>query len=58
MRNDEKFADHDEKIKILIELRVDTEERFVRLAESQANTDRRLTSLIDIVSEGRNGGSQ
>ena len=78
IRNDDKFAaheeklgNHDEKIKILIDLHVETEERFVRLAESQArlaesqarlaesqaNTDRRLNSLIDIVREDRNGGS-
>lgn len=71
IRNDDKFAaheeklgNHDEKIKILMDLHVDTEERFVRLAESQANlvesqvnTDRRLNSLIDIVREGHNGDS-
>jgi len=64
IHNDEKVADHNEKIKKLINLHVETEERFVRLvesharlAESQANTDRRLNSLIDIVREGRNGDS-
>lgn len=57
VRNDDKFADHDEKIKILIDLHVENEERFVRLAESQADTDRRLNSLIDIVRQGRNGDS-
>jgi DNA repair exonuclease SbcCD ATPase subunit len=34
-----------------------TEEAFVRLAESQAHTDKRLDALIDIVREGRNGKS-
>jgi hypothetical protein len=71
VQHGEKFGDHDEKIKILIDLHVENEERFVRLAEShaglaesqasltesQADTDRRLNSLIDIVREGRNGGS-
>jgi hypothetical protein len=64
IRNDEKFAaheekfgNHDEKIKMLIDLHVETGERFIRLAESQADTDRRLNSLIDIVREGRNGDS-
>jgi len=62
--NNERFAEHDEKIKMLIDLHVENEGRFVRLAESQASlaesqadTDRRLNSLIDIVRQGRNGGS-
>lgn len=65
IRNDEKFAGQDEKFANLLEIHRQTEESFVRLAEahaslaeSQANTDRRLNSLIDIVREGRNGGSQ
>jgi hypothetical protein len=33
------------------------EERFAKLAESQAHTDRRLDALIEIVREGRNGRS-
>jgi hypothetical protein len=33
------------------------EERFAKLAEAQAHTDRRLDALIEIVREGRNGRS-
>jgi len=71
MRNDEKFAQHEakfarheqkfanqtEKIDILIDLQIRNEERFAKLAESQAETDRRLDSLIDIIRQGRNGNS-
>ena len=61
--------EHDEKIDHLIDLQIKNEEKFARneerfarneerfamLAESQASTDRRLNSLIDIIREGRNG---
>jgi hypothetical protein len=61
--------EHDEKISHLIDLQISNEEKFARneerftrneerfakLAESQASTDRRLNSLIDIIREGRNG---
>src|SRR5712664_610798 len=64
IRNDEKFAQHeekfagqDEKFANLIEFHTQNEERFAKLAESQANTDRQLTLLIETVREGRNGGS-
>lgn len=60
--------EHDEKISHLIDLQINNEEKFARneerftrneerfakLAESQASTDRRLNSLIDIIREGRN----
>jgi hypothetical protein len=48
IKNEEKFARNEERF-------ARNEERFARLAESQASTDRKLNSLIDIVSEGRNG---
>ena len=56
--------EHDEKINHLVDLQISNEERFARneerfakLAESQAGTDRRLNSLIDIIKEGRQGTS-
>jgi hypothetical protein len=56
--------EHDEKINHLVDLQISNEERFARneerfakLAESQAGTDRRLNSLIDIIKEGRQGNS-
>lgn len=58
----EQHRDHDHKINHLIDLQIkneekfaSNEERFAKLAESQANTDRRLNSLIDIIREGRKG---
>jgi len=61
--------EHDDKINHLIDLQIENEEkfarneerfarneeRFARLAESQASTDQKLNSLIDIIREGRNG---
>jgi hypothetical protein len=56
---------HDYKINHLVDLQIQNEERFAKLAEShailaesQANTDRRLDVLIDIIRDGRNGGSK
>ena len=49
--------EHDEKINHLVDLQISNEERFARLAELQAGTDRRLNSLIDIIKEGRQGNS-
>ena len=46
-----------EKINILIDAQIKNEEKFAMLAESQTHTDRRLDALIDIIREGRNGGS-
>ncbi len=62
---------HDYKINHLVDLQIQNEERFAKLAEShanlaasqanlaesQANTNRRLDALIDIVRDGRNGDS-
>src|SRR5688572_4883319 len=61
--------EHDEKLDHLIDLQIKNEEkfarneerfarnevRFARLAESQASTDQRLNSLIDIIREARSG---
>jgi len=56
--------EHDNKINHLVDLQIRNEERFAKLAESQtvlaesqANTDRRLDALIDIIRDGRNGDS-
>lgn len=43
-----------DKIK-MIDLPMHNEERFAKLTEAQANTDRRLTELIEIVRERPNG---
>ena len=47
---------HDHKINYLADLQIKNEERFAKLAESQANTNQRLDALIDILKNG-NGGS-
>jgi hypothetical protein len=49
-RNEERFARNEERF-------TRNEERFAKLVESQAGTDRRLNSLIEIINEGRNGAS-
>ncbi len=51
------LRDMDEKFGMLVSAQLANEERFAKLAESQAHTDRRLDALIDIVREGRNGNS-
>ncbi len=48
----------DEKINMLINSQIKTDEQIAKLTESQAHSDRRLDALIDIVREGRNGKSQ
>lgn len=55
IRNEEKFGNQDRKIGHLIELQEQNEGRFAKLAESQANSDRRLDALIDIIRKDRNG---
>ena len=62
--NEEKFAQNEERFSRNEGRFVRNEERFVRnekrfaqLVESQVNTDRRLNFLIEIIMEGRNGGS-
>jgi len=65
------LREHDDKIDHLVNLQINNEERFAKLAEShatlvesqaslaesEAHTNRRLDALIDIIREGRNGGS-
>jgi len=56
-QNEERFAQNEERFVRNEERFVRNEKRFAQLVESQVNTDRRLNSLIDIIKEGRNGGS-
>ena len=49
IKNEEKFAQNEERFGR-------NEERFAKLVESQAGTDRRLNSLIEIIKERTNGG--
>ena len=46
---EEKLTNQDEKISNLIELQRINEETFARVAEFQANSDRRMDALNDIV---------
>ena len=62
LRARREMRQQDDKITIMIDAQIKNEERFAKLAqaqtelaESQANTDRRLDALVDIVKEGRNG---
>lgn len=48
IKNEEKFAQNEERF-------ARNEERFAKLVESQAGTDRRLNSLIEIIEKGPNG---
>lgn len=43
------IREHDEKIVILLDAQIRTDEAFAKLAESQAHTDEKLDALIDIV---------
>jgi uncharacterized protein HemX len=56
IKNEEKFAQNEERFVRNEERFAQNEERFARLVESQAGTDRRLNSLIEIIKEGANGG--
>ena len=65
LRARREMRQQDDKITIMMDAQIKNEERFAKLAqaqtelaESQANTDRRLDALIDIVKEGRNGKSR
>ena len=49
--------EQNEKITILINLQMQNEERFAKLATSQEHTDQRLDALIDIVHKKINGES-
>jgi pyruvate-formate lyase len=62
LRARREMRQQDDKITIMIDAQIKNEERFAKLAqaqtelaESQANTDRRLEALLEIVKEGRNG---
>lgn len=55
--NEGKFAQYEERFIRNEERFARNEKRFALLVESQANTDRRLNSLIEIIKEGRNGDS-
>ena len=48
--NEEKFARNEERF-------ARNEERFAKLAESQLNTDQRLSKLIEVINKDRNGNS-
>jgi len=54
IQNEERFNEQDAKINMLIEFQQRNEERFALLAEYQANTDRRVDKLVDILGNGRN----
>ncbi len=51
---EERVARNEERLAMLSQ---QTEQKFAKLAESQALTDRKLAELIDIIREGRNGNS-
>jgi hypothetical protein len=62
LRARREMRQQDDKITIMMDAQIKNEERFAKLAqaqtelaEAQAQTDRRLEALIDIVKEGRNG---
>ena len=55
IQNQERFKEQDEKINMLIEFQQRNEERFAKLAEYQANTDRRLDLLLEMLRKDRNG---
>jgi hypothetical protein len=55
IQNEERFKEQDDKINMLIEFQQRNEERFAQLAEYQANTDRRVDKLLEIIRNGRNG---
>jgi hypothetical protein len=42
-------------INALVNAQIHTDEVMARLAQAQAHTDERLSVLIDVVNEGRNG---
>ena len=55
LRERRRILEQDGKIDIIIDAQIKNEERFAKLAEAQAHSDRRLDALIDIVRQGRNG---
>jgi hypothetical protein len=57
IENEERFAKLAESHAKLAESQAHLDESHARLAESQANTNQRLDELIDIIKDGRHGGS-
>ena len=62
LRARREMRQQDDKLTIMVDAQIKNEERFAKLAEteaelgeSQAQTNRRLDALIDIVKESRNG---
>lgn len=53
MRGRTRIREHEDKINILLNAQIKTEESLVTLAEAQTHTDRRLDALIDIIRGGR-----
>jgi len=53
MRERARIREHEDKINILFNAQIKTEESLVRLAEAQTHSDRRLDALIDIIRGGR-----
>ena len=53
MRERTRVREHEDKINILFDAQIKTEESLVTLAEAQTHTDRRLDALIDIIRRGR-----
>jgi hypothetical protein len=53
MRERSRIREHEDKINILFNAQIKTEESLVTLAEAQTHTDRRLDALIDIIRGGR-----
>ena len=51
-------ANSEAKIAALTDAQIRTSEALVRLAESQAHTDRKLEALIEIVRKSHNGNSE
>jgi len=49
LRARKQSRNQDEKIAMIINLQIENEERFAKLAASQEHTDQRLDALIDIV---------
>ena len=55
LRARREMRDLDQKISIIVDAQIANEERFAKLADSQAHTDKRLDALIDIVRASHNG---
>jgi uncharacterized protein HemX len=55
IKNEEKFAQNEERFARNEQRFAQNEERFAKLVESQAGTDRRLNSLIEVIKKGPNG---